>query len=112
MTDPKPDSPEAIREALAEAWLIMNYMGDILNSHDMTTERDEAISTPIFARIRALAPEICKADVYEILGARYVERIGDCKKCLAPINWHEPRELLPGGTVMHVGPCPPPKAAP
>jgi hypothetical protein len=107
VTAPAPNSPEAIRLALIEAWLGMNYLGDILNGMDAATDRDVAISEPIIRAISQLAPEIYAMDIYATLGARHKEIVGNCATCLAPINWHEPRELLGPGKIAHVrGQCP------
>jgi hypothetical protein len=109
MPSPAPEtkaSPEALRAALFEAWLGLNYAYDQLNERDKSTDRDAAIMTPIFDAIRKLTPGIFSIEVYPTLGMRHLEPIGQCSSCLQPINWHEHCEKLPSGNLIHAPKCP------
>lgn len=102
-----PTSPDAIRAALVEAWLGLNYACDQLNARDKSTDRDVAILEPIFDAIRKLTPDVFSIEIYPTLGLRYQEKIGSCASCLQPINWSEHCDKLPSGNLIHAPKCPP-----
>jgi hypothetical protein len=59
-----------LENALWEAWVAMNWMGDILSNNDMVTEVDAIIADPCFAAVRSVAPEFDSRDIYEFTDQR------------------------------------------
>lgn len=94
-----------LREALNEAWLAMNYMGDHLNGIDVVEPLDEEIVSPAFDKIIQAMPEVESIDAYAVLGARHHSPVGNCARCNREINWHEPRELLKNDAIACVPKC-------
>lgn len=85
----------ALREALTEAWIAMNFMGDTLNGMDAVDECGDAVCNPSWERIKQIAPWLEDVDLDAVYRSRHQESIGACIDCGVDIQWCDPYEATP-----------------